>query len=149
VSGEANRSSVSHEFVPIARSLPVFLWVGAVGFLVDGGIMLGLVGASGWGPIPARAVSFPAALFCTWILNRRFAFRGRGLDSASLEYLAYASIQVVGALLNVGVFALSLGLWPSLATIPLVPLGIGAVIALGFNYSALRFLVYRRDRLIG
>ena len=120
--------------------------VGALGFAVDAGILLLASKLAGWSPLAARAVSFPAALTCTWWLNRRFAFAGRGLDSAASEYGLYSLIQVLGAIINMGVFVACLELWPAWERVPVVPLAIGASIALAFNFSALRSVLYGRRR---
>jgi putative flippase GtrA len=136
----------SEDLVPIGRSLPGFLVAGFVGFCLDAGLMTALVSLFGWSPIASRIISFPVALACTWLLNRRWSFAGRGLESSSLEYLTYVGIQIIGAATNVGVFIGCLRRWPSLAVFPVIPLAIGAAFALAFNYSALRWFLYRRRR---
>ena len=52
--------------------------VGAVGFIVDGGLLYGLVASGLLGSLTARVVSFPTAVLTTWMLNRRFTFHDRG-----------------------------------------------------------------------
>ena len=81
--------------------------VGAVGFGVDAAVLQLLVGAAGWSPFAARALSFP------------------------------------GALINLGVFALCLLAAPPLYERPVIALGIGALVALLFNFAASRRLVFR------
>jgi putative flippase GtrA len=134
----------SQYLAPLGRSLLGFLGAGAIGFCVDGGILTALTSLAGWSPVASRMLSFPVALTCTWLLNRRWAFAGRGLGSNALEYLAYAGIQVAGAGINLGVFISCLRRWPELASIPLVPFAVGAGFALIFNYGSLRWLLYRR-----
>ena len=91
-------------------------------------------------------MSFPWARTCTWWRNRQFAFTGHGLDSAAGEYVLYSLIQVLGAIINMGVFVACLTLWPALGRIPVVALAIGASVAMVFNFSALRSVLYRRRR---
>ena len=107
--------------------------------------MLLTIKAFAWHPIGARLVSFPVAVSCTWLLNRQWAFRGRGLRSRSVEYAGYFAIQVAGAALNVGVFLGCLLLWPQLVSVPLLPLTLGAAVALLSNYALLRRTLYRRE----
>lgn len=126
-------------------SLAAFTATGAAGFMIDAGVMSALVDALNWHPVKSRAVSFPLAVTTTWLLNRRFAFRGRGTTNRSAEYLGYAVVQALGALLNVGVFLICLELWPRLAAMPVVPLTIGALAGLLFNFTLLRGVVYRRS----
>ena len=127
------------------RPLPAFIAVGAIGFVLDAGLMLLMIKAFACHPIGARLVSFLVAVSCTWLLNRRWAFRGRGSRSRSFEYAGYFAIQVAGATLNVGVFLGCLLLWPQLVSVPLLPFAIGAAVALLFNYALLRRTLYRRE----
>lgn len=125
------------------RSLLAFGAVGVAGFVVDASVMTLLVERLMWPPIQGRAVSFPLAVTTTWLLNRNLAFRGLGPRSTSAEYAGYVTIQIFGALVNVGVFLGCILIWPVLASAPIVPLAVGAVIALLLNFSLLRGLVYR------
>jgi putative flippase GtrA len=129
-----------------SRSLGQFLLVGCAGFIVDGSLLTFLVSLAGWTAWQARSVSFPAAVTLTWSLNRRFAFKGRGDLRGPAEYAAYVSIQIAGAAVNLAVFGLLLRARPSLAASPLVPFAAGAAVALIFNFSLARFLLYRRAR---
>ncbi len=58
-----------------------FAVVGAVGFLVDAGVLTALVNGLGANPYAARAVSFPAAVTATWWLNRRWTFAPAGIGT--------------------------------------------------------------------
>ena len=51
-----------------------FALVGVVGFVVDAGVLQALITLAGWGPIAARAVAVPVALFATWLLNSTVTF---------------------------------------------------------------------------
>ena len=70
----------------------------------------------------------------TWYLNRHWVF-SRTSDRTR-EYGAYFGVQVVGAAINLGTYALVIAMIPSLARLPVLPLAAGAVLALLFNYSA-------------
>jgi putative flippase GtrA len=92
-----------------------------------------LVHISEWPHYGARAVSFAAAVTVTWYGNRRWVFaRTR---KATVEYGAYFGVQFVGAIVNLGTYTLVIALVPSLAKIPVIPLSIGAAVALLFNYT--------------
>jgi putative flippase GtrA len=111
-----------------------FATVGLVGFIVDGALLSALVHAQGWPHYKARALSFAAAVTVTWYLNRNWVF-SRTSERAK-EYGAYVGVQSVGAAINLGTYALVIGLVPSLAQLPIVPLAAGAALALCFTYSA-------------
>jgi putative flippase GtrA len=111
-----------------------FAAVGLVGFIVDAAILSMLVHLVGWHHYTARAVSFTIAVTATWSVNRYWVFE-RTRDSRR-EYGAYFGVQTVGAVINLGTYALVIAMIPSLARYPVLPLAAGAALALLFNYSA-------------
>jgi putative flippase GtrA len=123
-----------------------FIASGAIGFLVDALVLTAFMRSLHLGAIAARAVSFPAAVTVTWLLNRHGAFAGRGLANARHEYAGYFAIQLVGAALNLLVFVACLESWPALAEWPVIALAAGAAIALLFNFFAARLMLYSRLR---
>ena len=118
-----------------------FCAFGVVGFVVDAGVLTVLVNGYSWHPYSSRAVSFALAVTVTWLLNRTWAFARTA--NARSEYLRYAAIQLVGALINLATFVAAIEIAPPLGTIPAIPLAIGAAPALVFNYLASRFFVFR------
>jgi len=116
------------------RRFTSFATVGAVGFIVDAAILSTLVHAAGWHHYTARALSFFAAVTVTWYLNRSWVFSRT--NDRTREYGAYFGVQVVGAAINLGTYALVIAMIPSLARFPVLPLAAGAMLALLFNYSA-------------
>ncbi len=126
------------------RRLYGFACVGGLGFVVDATILTLLVTGVGWGVHWSRAVSFTAAVTCTWYANRRWVFTRtrRPRD----EYARWFTVQVVGAALNLGVYSLLIELLPVLAATPVLPLAAGAALAFLFNYlAATRFVFTRPD----
>jgi putative flippase GtrA len=130
----------------LAAGLRSFVAVGAVGFVIDAGLLAVLAHGAGWSPWLARVPSFLAAVTATWLLNRRLTFAGRGLQSRSLEAIGYGAIQVCGALINLAVFGFCLARFPQLAALPLIPFAAGAAVAMIFNYLAANRLLYVRER---
>jgi putative flippase GtrA len=129
------------ERMPPAQAFIRFACIGAIGFAVDAAVLQLLVSAGGWSPFAARAVSFPVALTCTFLLNRAWTFRSLRM-SAGRAYGAYGAIQAIGALLNLAVFSFCLLLAPPLYERPVIALGIGALVTLFFNFYASRKLVF-------
>jgi putative flippase GtrA len=119
--------------------------IGGIGFVVDAGILQGLF-SFGVQPLMARCVSFPIAVTATWLLNRRYTFRDRAQSGAHARYALYVGGQIVGALINVGVFVLTIRHWPEAAARPLIPMMAGSAIALLFNYSWANRLVFSTQR---
>ena len=90
----------------------------------------------GLGPYGARAISFTTAVTVTWYLNRRWVFDRGAVPMSRREYSSYLLVQIIGALINLGIFVLVIELVPTLARIPVIPLAIGAGAALLFNFAA-------------
>ena len=119
-----------------------FAFVGAIGFLIDAGLLAVQVHLFGIGPYSARLGSFTAAVTATWWLNRRHTFRELGRYSAGKEYRRYIGVQIIGALTNLGVYAAVLTLIPWFARYPVLALAVGAGPGLVVNYTLGRLLVF-------
>ena len=116
--------------------------VGSVGFVVDAGILTLLSQKFSVNVYISRLFSFPAATIITWLLNRSLVFNFH-VQKTRREYGKYLLVQIGGALLNLGVFVLLLIAFSSLQIIPAVPLAVGALFGLVFNYSGVRHWVFR------
>ena len=134
------------EPLELQKSFALFVIAAAVGFVVDAGVLTALAKYFGWGPWQGRFVSFPLAVTATWYLNRRYAFRGSGHADRRVEYAAYWAIQLAGAAVNFGIFGLCLHLAPMLVAWPFVPVALGGIAAMLFNFTVARSTVYRASR---
>ena len=131
---------------PVVRRFMRFVMAGAVGFLIEAVVITWLAVGIGLNVFFARAISFSIAVTATWAINRNFAFAGLGQRRKGREYSAYFLVQIAGAAINLGVFAAVIAGWPELAATPVLPLAIGALIALIFNFLASRMWVFN-DRI--
>ena len=129
-----------------ARELRNFVLIGGLGFAIDATILTVLTSLFGWAPWYARIPSFFTAVLVTWALNRRHTFAGRGLQRLSTEAFIYIVIQICGAAINLGLFGACLYYAPRLRTMPVIPLAIGAIGGLAWNFTASNFLLYARRR---
>ena len=77
--------------------------VGALAFLVDIGVLQGLIWA-GLSPFLARVISISIAMVFAWQMNRHFTFGPSGRGMAD-EGLRYGLIAVLAAGVNYAVFA--------------------------------------------
>ena len=103
-----------------------------------------LVSLAGWGPIEARAVSFPAAVLVTWWLNRSITFRGQDGGGLLASLGRYLAVSLLGTSVNFGIYsALVLGS-QTLAAHPIIPFAIASGIALVFNYLGSKHFAFRR-----
>jgi len=129
---------------PAGKSRQFFKYalVGGSGFIVDATVLTVLVNALGYGHYISRAASFSLAVTVTWWINRQWVFQAG--NPSRREYSSYFLVQLVGAIINLAIYVLAIELKPALATIPIIPLAIGASIALLVNFLLVRRFVFRR-----
>ena len=96
------------------RQIQRFAIAGVVGFTVDASVLfLALLGGLGY--LAGRLVSFLAAAYVTWQINRRFAFRGSRKEKSHGQWWRYLAVMALGG----GLISLSTALsFTCLATAP-------------------------------
>ena len=127
----------------ISTKLARFSVVGGLGFLVDASVLTVLVKLAGFGLYSSRAVSFLLAVSVTWLANRFWTFGTAGHQRRGREYAGYIVVQVLGALINLGVYVYCIESFAWMGRYPVVPLAIGAALALVFNFYFSNRLVFR------
>ena len=121
-----------------------FVAIGAIGFCVDGGLLTFFHSAMVLELVPARLLSFTAAVTVTWILNRRRTFARRADPRPVREWGRYAIVNSIGALLNMAIFFWLIERYEFMASVPLLPLALAAIVALVFNFLGSRHVAFRR-----
>jgi len=112
----------------LARQIPAFLIIGALGFCLDAAITVFLV-QFGVPPLLARPPAFIIVTLINFTLNRAFTFRSAG--TPWLAALArYVLVCLAGLALNYAVYATCLELAPSFG-IPVSPSTLTLFIACG------------------
>lgn len=134
--GNRRDSSPEEQSSSVLRRLPGFVLVGAIGFLIDAGILTTLMTGFSFGHYGARAISFTVAVTATWYMNRRWVFGRIAVRMSGREYTAYLLVQIIGALINLSVFFAVIEFVPELVRMPVIPLALGAAVALLFNFGA-------------
>ena len=117
--------------------------VGVVGFVVDAGALQALVTLGGWGPIAARLVSVPTAVFATWLLNRAITFPESHGGPVLRSLMRYAAVSAAGAGINFAVYSVLVIASRSMAAVPLVPLAVASLVAMVFNYLGSKHFAFR------
>ena len=126
----------------IFKRLFFFMGAGVVGFIVDAGVLALLMGSLG--PKVARIVSFVAAVFATWIINRQLAFKNLPSNQPLLsEFLNYFLIMLVGGSANLGVYLYLLDISGRVQSHPVLGVAVGSLAGLIINYGASRSFLYR------
>jgi putative flippase GtrA len=126
-----------------SRRFIFFCAAGAIGFAVDGGLMVAISTWIGLTPMQARPFSFAVAVTVTWWLNRRYTFSARTPPGVG-EWAKYAATNVVGALVNLAVFYLIMLVFPPAQRYPLAVLAVAAGVALVSNFAGSQWLVFRQ-----
>jgi putative flippase GtrA len=117
--------------------------VGVVGFVVDAGVLQALVTLAGWGPITARLVAVPTAVFATWLLNRTITFPESHGGPALRSLLRYAAVSAAGAGVNFCVYTALVFASASMAALPILPLAISSIVAMVVNYLGSKHYAFR------
>ena len=121
--------------------------MGSIGFCVDAGILTFLVNLLGYGHYAGRAASFTVAVTVTWLMNRNWVFLRNSRLGPRKEYVRYLAVQIIGALINLTIYILAIESFPQLAAIPVIPLTIGATVALLFNFTASSRFIFEGPRI--
>lgn len=119
-----------------------FCVVGAVGFVIDAGILQLLVSVVGENPYFARIISFLVAASATWLMNRSYTFEVEHRPTHA-EWARYIAFMALGALVNYGAFAISITVWGLARAQPWLGVAVGSIAGLGINFLTSRRLVFR------
>lgn len=122
-----------------------FALAGAVGFVVDVGILYMALGL-GLGYYLGRAISFLAAAFTTWQINRRYTFRVRGDGHWTVEWLRYLLAMLGGGAVNYACYAALVYAMPKAAYLPALAVATGSIAGLTVNFLTARFWVFKERR---
>ena len=122
-----------------------FLIVGAIGYVVDAGLVALQVRIFGFGPYVSRGPSFLAAATVTWLLNRKHTFKGLERHSATTSYRRYVLAQVVGGVINLSVYAAAIARIAFCARNPEIAVAVAAGFGLVVNYTLARLFVFSGD----
>lgn len=125
------------------RQILLFALVGALGFVVDAGIVQVLVREFSVNPYGARVVSFLAAATTTWGFNRRYTFAGHGGGSRQRELLRYLVAMAGGFALNYGAYAACLLAWPLVREWPAIGVAVGSVAGALLNFLSSKYWIFR------
>ena len=129
--------------------IALFAAGGAIGLVVDAGIVQALVSLAGWNPYLARGLSFLYAASVTWWWNRQHTFAGRRSGrSAGLEWLHWLGLMSLGALVNYGIYAAVLLAFPLAHRWPAAAVAAGSAVAAVVNFAAARTVLFRHPESV-
>ena len=124
------------------RELLRFAIAGVIGFLVDAGVLYGML-ALGAGYFVGRAVSFVVAVWSTWQFNRRFTFVSDSNKSAWTEWWHYLLAMLGGGLVNYAAYSAAILILPKSTLLPLIGVAIGSLAGMTVNFVSAKLWVFR------
>lgn len=131
----------------LSRDITLFAIGGVLGLVIDATVVQALVGLQHWNAYLARVVSFLLAATFTWWWNRRHTFAGRSSGRrAHAEWLHWLALMSAGAVVNYGVYALCLQLFPAWHRWPALAAAVGSAVAALVNFSAARGVLFRHPK---
>ncbi len=131
----------------LPRDITLFAVGGVLGLAIDATVVQALVGLQHWNAYLARVVSFLLAATFTWWWNRRHTFAGRSSGRrAHAEWLHWLALMSAGAVVNYGVYALCLQLFPAWHRWPALAAALGSAVAALVNFSAARAVLFRHPK---
>lgn len=129
--------------MPLFREILLFGLAGGIGFLVDAGVLYLLKGAL-W-LYAARVVSFLAAAFTTWLVNRNLAFQARKSGvPLHKEFSAYLALMTSGGFVNYALYVWLVTSSNLAAQHPVIGVAVGSLGGMLVNFLTARFLLYKR-----
>jgi len=131
----------------LRRQFLLFGVGGAIGLVVDAGVVQALVSWGNWNPYLARVVSFLAAATATWLWNRRYTFAhhhsGRSLWA---EWVHWIALMSVGAVVNYCAYAALISFYPWLHSWPAVAVAASSAAASLVNFATARGVLFKRAK---
>ena len=126
------------------REILSFGLVGFIGFVSDALLLSLLRWLCGFDLVTSRLGAFAVTISITWWLNRSLTFRSDA--SAPSEWLRYALVNGIGALLNLGLFFWLVYGVRGLAETPLIALALAAFLTMNYGFIASKYIAFRRAR---
>lgn len=124
------------------RELLRFGVVGTIGFLIDGGLLWGLI-SYGINPYLARIFSFPLAVVATWWMNRLWTFKDAAKSNLRRQINRYFGVQIAGALTNFIVYLMILSIIEPTTLNALAAFALGSIAGLAVNFAGSRKYVFQ------
>ena len=129
---------------PTLRRLFFFGLSGAIGFVVDSGVLLLCLKGFGLGPHVSRFISFAVAMTCTWQMNRRFTFRSTAPPLP--EFGRFVATNSFGALVNLGAYTAVVAAFGAGGWVPVLGVAAGSLCGMVVNYVLSSRLVFGAPR---
>ena len=136
----AGRSALAHH---ATRRYGGFLLGGALAFLTDAAVLVGLTRWLGLSPFFARPFSISVAMIVSWLINRTITF-AQTTPPTFAELGRFAAVAWSAQAVNYCVFALILLAMPGLE--PVLALALACLVSMFFSFTGYKHGVFRRPQ---
>ncbi|MFP1981136.1 GtrA family protein [Lonsdalea quercina] len=127
----------------LIKEIFLFGIVGALGFLIDSGVLYLL--KSSIGLYASRVISFICAVIFTWLLNRSFTFKEKKRERKLFaEFINYSALMLIGGCFNIGVYYLMIHQSSFIQEIPIIGIAIGSIVGMFVNFVTSRIMFYSK-----
>ncbi len=137
------RRHATDDRLVLAAQLWAFGCTGLVGLGLDIATVYAL--RAPLGLYGAGMVGYVVAATGNWALNRVWTFRGASQDAAHRQWARYLIVNLVGMVLNRGIYALLVTFVAACAEEPAYAVAAGAVAGMGVNFILSRRLVFQSE----
>lgn len=120
-----------------------FAAAGIIGFVIDASVLYTAL-AAGVDHFTGRLISFVCAVWVTWQLNRRMAFRDARSRSGWSEWWRYLAAMSGGGIVNYIAYSLCIWRIGTSAFAPLVAVAMGSIVGMTVNFATSKFWVFRQ-----
>ncbi|USX21902.1 GtrA family protein [Oxalobacteraceae bacterium OTU3REALA1] len=118
-----------------------FAVAGVAGLVTDVAVLY-LALSLGSGFYAGRVLSFLAAVWVTWRINRRYTFVAG--DDAWREWWRYLTAMLGGGVVNYAASSATVLLLPPWPVTPALAVAVGSVAGMGINFLSAKLLVFKR-----
>ncbi|USX27927.1 GtrA family protein [Oxalobacteraceae bacterium OTU3CINTB1] len=118
-----------------------FAVAGVAGLATDVAVLY-LALSLGSGFYAGRVLSFLAAVWVTWRINRRYTFAAG--DDAWREWWRYLAAMLGGGVVNYAASSATVLLLPPWPLTPALAVAVGSVAGMGLNFLSAKLLVFKR-----
>jgi putative flippase GtrA len=130
--------------MPLRQQIALFCVGGAIGLVIDAGIVQWLVSAFHANPYGARVLSFLAAATGTWLFNRSLTFADRrSTQRKGREFLRYLIAMSAGFVVNYGIYATAVWAFALVRTWPAIGVAAGSLAGAVLNFLSSRYWIFR------
>ena len=130
----------------LERLDPAFLRfgvVGAIGFMVDAGVLYLLTLQFGFNRFTGQLAAFTVAVGVTWALNQAWTFKGRGRGGRLKQAAVYIGVQCAGLATNYVIYAAVILAFNTPKAWLVFPLALGAAAGLCVTFLGAKHLAFR------